>query len=232
MARHDDIQLTTGETLSRLTVNELKPMAALLGAKLTRKQDLVDFLTNILQDEQKVRALYEELDELSQTAIQEATHDALGELNETTFRAKYGRLPYMGVKKWGDEASRKLRLFFPHSHALPVDLLRILETFVPEPPPLEVRTSDEVPAKLKRPHLDMGNYWKPDEEEVEPRVRHTVKPASQNVKAVLQLIDAGKVKVSESTGRPSETGKVFRSKDEAAVRRALRDLGYILPVGE
>jgi hypothetical protein len=45
---------------------------------------------------------------------------------------------------------------------------------------------------------------KPDEEEVELRVRPTARAALHDVRAVLRLIDAGEVRVGDKTRRPSQ----------------------------
>jgi hypothetical protein len=81
----------------------------------------------------------------------------------------------------------------------------LLVTFVPEPPPLTVNADDELPAQIERPHVHLGPYHrKPDEEEVELRVRQTARAALHDVKALLRLVDAGDVKVSDKTRRPSQ----------------------------
>src|SRR5207249_1363833 len=68
-----------------------------------------------------------------------------------------------------------------------------------------VQALDDLPPKVKPPHVDLGSYYsEPDEEEVELRVRSTARAALHNVKAVLRLIDAGGVKVSDKTRRPSQ----------------------------
>src|SRR5262249_4692683 len=79
-----------------------------------------------------------------------------------------------------------------------------LLAFVPEPPPLAVAGGDELPARVRRPQLDLGGYHrKPDQEEVELRVRETARAALLDVKAILRLVDARQVKVGEKARRPS-----------------------------
>lgn len=88
---------------------------------------------------------------------------------------------------------------------LATDLRGTLRAFVPEPPPLAVVASDDLPDRIRRPHLDLGPYHrKPDPEEVELRVRETSRAALLDVKAVLRLVDAGVVKVGEKPRRPSQ----------------------------
>jgi hypothetical protein len=209
MPRRDDLELlTTREAFALLTVDELKPLAALVGQVPTRKGELVDVLATTLEDREKVRTLYAGLDDLGQKAVQEAAHDPEGVLDGQRFRAKYGRSPQFGGsgRRYEYESQpTTLRLFFPRFHVLPTDMREILLTFVPEPPPLTVQASADLPSKVRRPHVYLGSYYsQPDEEELELRVRHTARAALHDLKAVLRLIDAGAVRVSDKTRRPSQ----------------------------
>ncbi len=209
MARYDEPELlTASEAFSLLNVADLKPLASLIGRAPTKKGDLVDMLAHTLENPQEVRSLYANLDEVSQKAVQEATHDPEGLLYQDKFCAKYNRCPDFGGSglRYGNTKQPKtLRLFFPGYRALPTDLRKILLTFVPEPPPLMANTSDELPARVKRPHVNLHSYRSdPDGKEVELRVRHTTRAALHDVKAVLRLIDAGEVKVGDKSRRPSQ----------------------------
>jgi hypothetical protein len=209
MRWHNDLEpLTTREAFSQLTVDELKPLAAMVGQVPTRKGDLVELLAATLEKPAEVRTLYEGLDDVGRTAVQEAAHDAEGVLHPQRFRAKYGRSPnFGGIGRYRTEQQpTALSLFFPRGgRMLPTDLRALLLGFVPEPPPLTVQTSDELPPKVRRPHVNLGPYHrKPDEEEVELRVRHTARAALHDMRAVLRLIDAGEVRVSDKTRRPAQ----------------------------
>ena len=221
---------TVREAFSLLTVDDLKPLAALVGQVPTKKGDLVDLLARSMTDSHEVRSLYANLDDIGQKAVQEATHDPEGVLHSQRFWAKYSRSPNFGGsgRRYDNDAKpTTLRLFFPRYQVLPTNLRQMLLAFVPEPPPLTVNTSDELPAKVKRPYVRRrSSYGKPDEEEVELRVRHTARAALHDVKAVLRLIEAGEVKVSDKTRRPSQAavkaiaavlaeGDFYREEDEA-----------------
>jgi hypothetical protein len=210
MRRRDDPELlTTRESFALLTVDDLKPLAALLGRVPTRKGELVDLLAGALEDRKQVRTLYAGLDDLGQKAVQEAAHDPEGALDCQRFYAKYGGSPIFGGsgRRWTNEKPpTRLWLFFPQYKVLPTDLRDLLLTFVPEPPPLTVQAVDELPPTVRRPHVNLGEYYrKPDVEEVEPRVRHTARAALHDVKAVLRLIDAGEARVGDKSRRPSQT---------------------------
>src|ERR1700738_4620656 len=94
--RDESEPATIREAFSQLTVDDLKPLAAMVGQVPTRKGDLVDLLTNAMEDGEKVRTLYAGLDDVGQKALQEAAHDPEGVLHGAKFRAKYGRFPNFG----------------------------------------------------------------------------------------------------------------------------------------
>jgi hypothetical protein len=208
MRGRDDFEpLTIRQAFSLLTVEELKPLAAMVGQVPARKGDLVERLAETLEKPAEVRALYEGLDDWGRKAVQEATHDPAGVLHRDRFRAKYGRSPDFGGsgRFRTDQRPTALLLFFPHARVLPTDLRALLLAFVPKPPPLTVQASDDLTPRVRRPHVNLGSYHrKPDEEEVELRVRHTARAALHDVRAVLRLIDAGEVRVGDKTRRPSQ----------------------------
>jgi hypothetical protein len=208
MSRQQEPELlTVRETFSRLTVDVLRSLLALVrGPVQGRKQELVDQLTAVMESPTEVRTRYEKLNDLARNAVQEAVHDSRGVWHRGRFLAKYGQLPSLatGGRFSHDQKPTDLRLFFPHEPVLPMDLRATLLTFVPEPPPLSSASQDELPARVPRPQVDLGGYHrKPDREEVELRVRETARAALLDVKAVLRLIDAGEVKIGEKTRRPS-----------------------------
>ena len=208
MPRYDDLEpLTTREAFALLTVEELKPLAALVGQVPARKGDLVELLAATLAKPAELRALYEGLDDVGRKAVQEATHDLEGILHSRRFRAKYGCSPdFGGAGRYRTEQRpTHLRLFFPRAGVLPTDLRVLLLAFAPEPPPLTVQASEDLPPKVRPPHVNLGAYHrKPDEEEVELQVRQTARSALHDMRAVLRLIDAGEVRVSDKTRRPSQ----------------------------
>jgi len=201
-------QLSIRETLELRKVDDLKAMLALVrGPVQARKAELVDQLAGILENPKEVHSLYDGLDDLGKKAVQEATHDPLGVWHQSRFRAKYGGMPALsGPGRTAYQSlPNALHLFFPRDDVLPTDLRTILLTFVPEPPPLSVAVLGELPARVRRPQVNLGGYYgKPDEEEIELRVRETARAALLDLKAVLRLVDAGGMKVGEKTRRPSQ----------------------------
>lgn len=196
----------------QLRVDDLKALLGLVQGPAVqgRKEILVNGLVKFLEDPKQVRSLYDGLDDLSKKAVQEATHEEWGVLHERRFQAKYGKSPIFS--KPGRSAYHshptELRLFFIDHRSLPTDLRETLLTFVPEPPPLKVAALDELPAQVPRPHTYLGEYYrKPDTEEVELRVRETDRSALQDIQAVLRLVDAGEVRVSDKTHRPTQAAQ-------------------------
>ncbi len=92
--RNDDSQpRTVREAFIALTVDDLKPLATLVDGAATRKGDLVDLLAKALEDPEKVRSMYERLDDVAQKGLQEAAQDSNGVLDRFRFHAKYGITP-------------------------------------------------------------------------------------------------------------------------------------------
>jgi hypothetical protein len=213
---------TIRENLLQLNVEYLKPLVGLIGEnKQGRKEELVQRLATSLGNPNKVRSIYESLNDLGKKAVQEATHDPGGVLDAQRFRAKYGGSPNMGGsgRYHRDERPTELRLLFSVGEVLPSDLRATLLTFVPAPPPLQVTATDDLPTRVRPPHKDLdSSYWKPSEEEVDLRVRETERDALQDIQAMLRLVDAGKVQVSDTTRRPTQA--------------TLKTIGEVLAGGE
>ena len=123
-------QLTLRDSLSALTVDHLKPLVRLIdGNVLGRKNELVERMAEKLGNHRAVQAFYEQLDDLSQKAVQEATYDPDGVLHFDRFAARYGSRPHFGGSGVypRDSPPTLLRLFFPGYRVLPIDLRRPAE---------------------------------------------------------------------------------------------------------
>src|SRR5205085_2898910 len=108
---------TTAEAVQKLKVDDLKALIRLLGHEPpARKPELAALVLRVLTQPEQVRALYEQLDETGQAALQEATHDPEGLLDLSRFVPKYGRAPDFGKPYGGYGHPARpsiLRLFFP-----------------------------------------------------------------------------------------------------------------------
>ena len=141
---------TVHEALDLLTVPQLKELVALLPTqeRPARKGELVELVEQHLSGE-RLRALWEALDETQKLAVAETIHADDSVFNPARFRAKYRKLPVFGRRKdsWGEsESPSLLRLFLYRAQryndgasVVPNDLKPRLLRFVPKPFPLHDR---------------------------------------------------------------------------------------------
>ena len=209
--------LTAREAFGKLTLDDLRPLAGLVAADPpTKKSDLVPLLARVMTDAARVRDLYDRLDAVSRNAVRVAAADPAGRLDREKFRAWFGEPPRFDEpgpapegRAYGYGRSRRpptpLRLFFPRFDYLPTDTRDILRGFVPPPDAFAVPTLDAPPAT----HALYEHVWhdrKRDREEREEpiRVRDTAGEAEAGIRAVLRLVDAGKVRVTDRKLVPTE----------------------------
>ena len=235
MPRHSDLEiLDTAASFDKLRVDDLKSLVRLLQSDVpSRKPELAEILVRAMRSTAKVRELFEKLDGNAQAAVQEAVEDDDGGLDLERFRQKYGQTPNFGVFETGYRGKLQptlLRLFFPdpYHHVLPGDLRDILEGFVEKPRELEINTSTDLPRHIAETYWDWssGNSIE-RERQIPVQLRETTGDALHDVMAVLRLIDAGQVRVSDKLRRPTAAtlkaistvlrGGDFYSADENAV---------------
>jgi hypothetical protein len=216
---HDEERpASTEEAFSKQNLDALKPLAKLLAPVFpTRKAELVSFLARHLLQPQEARRLYEALPPLAQHAVQEATHDPRGRLALTRFEAKYGQDPPFynpserAQGRYFDQFDYSrhtrptpLRLFFPKGDWIPPDLQELLRTFVPEPLPHTLPTSPEPPRTVRQKWYEYRGSKRVElTEDVPVRVRDTAREAEHDLKAVLRLVEAGRLKVTEKKQEPT-----------------------------
>jgi hypothetical protein len=147
---------TVHEALEVLTIEQLKPLVALLPTqeRPTRKGELVALIEQYLVDE-RLHALWERLDATQQRAVAETIYNEHGVFNAHRFEAKYGALPVFGTQKdrWGySEIPSLLRLFLYRvsrygdgASVVPVDLQPQLLRYVPKPPGPMLTSTDDLP---------------------------------------------------------------------------------------
>jgi hypothetical protein len=128
--------LTAEQEFARLTIEHLRPLAALISSNPPKKKgELVAVLIKAMTNPTRVRALYDQLDRVAQLAVREAAHDPNGRYSRTKFVAKHGREP-----DWHESSPRReydyndrrhsaptrLVLFLPGYEFLPTDVRAIL----------------------------------------------------------------------------------------------------------
>lgn len=192
MGRHRDEAPppTATEALSRLRVDDLRRLAVLATGERAqgRKTELVALVARQLEGD-GLRGIYERLGETERAAVIEAVHGLEGRFDAARFRAKYGRDPEWSHPS-GESASQRpwekrplaaLALVFCGQRVLPVDVRARLAAFVPSPSASEVGACAAPAAHA---------------------VLETERAAQHDLLAVLRLVEAGKLAVSDKTRRP------------------------------
>lgn len=99
--------MPTAAALSGLTVAHLKRLLETLSEEVPgkdkkpiRKDDLVARILGFLQDEKKLRAVWQRLDQVQQAALAETIWAEGARFNAGRFGAKYGTQPNWGSGDW------------------------------------------------------------------------------------------------------------------------------------
>ena len=201
---------TVSDALSKLTVGELKQLAALVCSDPLppRKGNLVALLGERLAREDVVRERWESLGEIQRAAVSEVVHGYSPRLDRARFRAKYGRDPDWGSLDGSGRDARPtaLRLFLYGNGVMPDDLRERLQAFVPAPASAALATVDELPTEIEQYYTfyDGAAGGRQTSVELIPlTVRETERAALYELEAVLRLVESGKLSVSDKTHRPS-----------------------------
>lgn len=214
-----DGPVTAREAFGKLTLDDLRPLAGLvLPDPPKKKGELVPRLAAAMTDPARVRALYDRLEPAAREAVRAAVADPAGRLDREKFRAHHGSAPrfddadpdrpawaFTGAERRAIHPS-PLRLFLPWRDLLPTDTRAVLRVFVPPPEPFAVPTGDDPPAV----HTVYEHVWgggKAAGRDVPVRVRATAAEAVADVRAVLRLIDGGKVRVTDKKRVPTEAAR-------------------------
>ncbi|MFI5455184.1 MAG: hypothetical protein ACHRXM_06995 [Isosphaerales bacterium] len=189
------------EAFEKVNLETLRPLAKFVSPDApTRKMDIVPYLTQTMTREDMVRRLYEKFGDLPKAAIQEAVADPEGRIDTDMFKAKYGEVPDEGTRI----APTRLSLFFPLGWYLPEDLRTILEKFVPEPRPVSIDSSEELPATVPEQIAAWRTRQGERPAQVPLRQRSTAPVALGEFATMLRLLESGKIRVSDKTRKPSQ----------------------------
>ncbi len=199
---------TLKEALLSRRVDELKQFAKLLSdekEKPTRKADLADYVCRHLKGA-GLRAGWAGLDAMQQAAVAEAVHATEGKFDVDRFDAKYGDQPSwteQGKRNGYQQNSSLLAAFF-YRTSIPDDLRLELQAFVPEPREERLAHSEALPADYALQY----SYWDREHKQARtcdvPLECRTMEAAARHdLRAVLGLVDAGKITVSDKTRLPS-----------------------------
>ncbi len=206
---------TLSDFLTLRTVDDLKKLARwLTNIQLpTRKADIIAFMVRDLTE--NIRTYFQQLDNLQQKAVAEAIYTPW--FDEDGFVSKYGEQPDWGEKaSWSMnyiETPSLLSLFILRGDrydgsggqkTVPDDLKVLLKEFVPQPPPPELKIHEGRPESITRITYRYDNNTRKEKNEALPLYHADTEQAAQHdLLSVLRLIDAGKIKVSDKTGRPT-----------------------------
>src|SRR5450759_2583579 len=194
--------------LDSMTADELRKLVALTGQKKPgTKGDMAALIVQHLAGE-RLRTVWEGLDELQRAAVAEAVHSPSSRFNAGLFRAKYGRDPNWGPPSEHsyDRKPSALCFFFYRKSVLPTDLKARLVQFVPAPPEPAIATLDQLPLTYGRSFDRWNEQQRTSEtgtEEVPIAVHETERAAQRELLSVLRLVDARKVAVTDKTRRAS-----------------------------
>ena len=204
---------TLFDALQTETVDALKERANLISGseqtQLVRKANLIEFIGQRMTGEQ-LQALWQRLDSLQQAAVAETAHGPSSWFDADRFIAKYGQLPssssansFVYPRKYS-----LLDLFF-FDEIMPEDLRRRIKAFTPKPEPVQLSPLSEIPGEwaLTYEEWDQAAKKKKVYRNMIPiTCRLTERSGIHDLKAVLRLIDAGKLAVSDKTRQPGVAG--------------------------
>ena len=201
---------TLNQALQNSTADWLKRIAAPLSDEKppTRKADVIAFIERQLAGD-KLRAIWQRLDKTQQAAVAEAVHGSEPIYRADQFAAKYGELPDWGIREkyWSGIKKPSLLGVFFFDNIMPQDIRDRLAVFVPKPPKTELRTVDEPPETVAQSfHVWTAgsNHASIITEDIPLTRFDTEHAAMQDLQAVLQLIDTGKLAVSDKTRLPGK----------------------------
>jgi len=161
-----------------LTIPDLKALTDLLGYRgPSHKYELVNVVTGHLADPANLRSELDRLPELERAAVAEAVHSGDGRVSAGRFRAKYGATP--------DSGSR-LRLFFLGQGQISPDLCALLADLIEAPADAELKGGAELV-----PSAGL-------------QLRLMESAAQADLSAVLRLVQAGGLRCSDRTKRPTQ----------------------------
>ncbi|MCY2952527.1 MAG: helicase-associated domain-containing protein [Planctomycetota bacterium] len=206
---------TIAEALRAYGNDNLTPMVRQFceGKPATRKEDMISRLLSLLEGD-NLRGTFAKLEEREQAALAETVWSDDASFNKARFEAKYGRRPL--PKADPDDAglsymhSRQrsvtlLELFMPQD-SVPRDLQLRLRQFVPRPAAAKINTIQSPPEDVEIPTSVWNEKQKKYDRVTEAVLlirRDMERAALHDVLAVLRLVDAGKVAITDKNRWPT-----------------------------
>jgi len=186
--------------LNNLTVDQLKLRLKLItkAPKLIRKQEIISFLSNELLSN-NLNHYWERLSDLEQKAVSEAIYSYEdGAFNRNKFIAKYEKLPtyFSSNSRSGQQCA--LSLFF-YQDLLAAELADSCKSLVDSPEHFQLTrySIEEIKDYAKNQQKELNQYHENYQPELTVLSMETT--AIHDLQAVLNLIEGGKISVSEKT---------------------------------
>ena len=209
---------TLADAVQKQSVDYLKKIAALISDeknKPVRKADLIAFVQQRLSVEpgrlrqtadDPLYTLWRKLNPLQQAAVAETAHGPEPWFDAERFEAKYGQSPDWGeTDRYGYNPKPSLLGAFFFAGIMPDDLRRRFKSFAPKPEPVRLSPLSELPAEWALTYTELDPKTRKENVYRKPMPithRLTERAAIHDLKAMLRLIDAGKLAVSDKTGQP------------------------------
>ena len=183
-------------------VDDLKKMAKLICTEVpTRKAEIIEAITTAMLGG-NLKTVFNRLSKMDQYAVAEAVHTPDGKIDFRKFEAKYLEGLNLGQGRGYRGESNLLDLFIIGRQA-PADIRNHLKTFVRKPKSDHVKYVEKLPKSIK---------CAAQEARVALEMRATSRAALNNLESVLRLIEGGKLKVGQKTGRPTSATEKSLSK--------------------
>jgi hypothetical protein len=190
------------ERLGTLNADVLNQLARKIGVSkgATRKAEVIAQLSDYVNH--NLRDLVCRISDTERQLLAEAAYHN-GEVDAASYPAKYGLpcpMPHPG-QHYNDTGSLLLLLFGGGygERRVPAALAAQLRTILPAPAQAIAKTVEAVPPT----YIPPKNGWRqPKERPI--RVHEGEKIAFLELRAVLKLVQAGKVKITDKTHRPTE----------------------------
>ncbi len=196
--------MTLMEVISRHRVEELKPVAKRLGLPktLTRKADIVCAVVRYV--EENLEGLLGHLSDHERLLFAEAAYQA-GRVSLRTFAAKHGsNITRASLSLLNGAASLPGVLFdreeVTGDLCLPEDLAQRLRACLPKPPAAVATTAAQIPAVL---NVGADHSYR-DAEQRPVHVFEGETTVFAELRRVLNLVQAGKVRIQDKSRRPTD----------------------------
>jgi hypothetical protein len=196
--------MSLAETMEVLNADALKALAKQLGLPktLTRKADLSQAMERYV--DKHLDAFLGQLGDSERLFLAEAAHHG-GRFSPRVFHAKH-QVPAPHTSRWGRKGEISLTRLLVHEDedtgdvCIPKDWAARLRPLLPKPPEAAVTTVDDVPTVL-----DLGDAGPDYEDEKRPiHIYEGEKTVFAELRRVLNLIQAGKVRVQDKSRRPTD----------------------------